>query len=112
MNFKGFFKKISLQVKVVFGLLAGIAGFILFSFVRDKILAREKMHYELERVKSEMKIANLGKDSSEKLKRIEDLKNEETLIREKIKFIEEREAVSPKKVSTEELESFFSDRGL
>ena len=108
----GLWNKMSIKVKVVLGAIAGILSFLLFFFVRNQIRARDKMKYELSRVESELKVAHLEEDSADKIKKIEQLKSEEALIREKIEFLEEKEAEEGREVSIEELDAFFSNRGL
>jgi hypothetical protein len=107
-----FLKKISTKVKVIFGAIIGILGFFLLLVVRDKILAKEKMAYELSRVESELKITHLEENSVKKIKRLTNLRKEEALIREKILFLEEKEATEGREVSIEELDAFFNSRGL
>jgi hypothetical protein len=106
-----FFKKIGIKVKVIFGAITGFLGVVLFFFVRSKIQARDKLEFELERVKSEMEIARLDEKSEESLKKIEELHAEEGKIKDKIRFVEEKE-IKGEKVSIEELDRFFNERGF
>lgn len=106
------FKKLGTQVKIALGAIAAFFGFILFFFVRQQIRAKQKMEYELSRVESELKIAELEEDSKEKVEKIEALKKEEVLIREKIKYIEEKEVEEGREVSLEELDAWFEGRGF
>ena len=107
-----FLKKISLKVKVIFGVILGALGFVLFFFIREKMRAKDKLEYELSRVESELQIAHAEEDSEEKMKNVKELKGKETLIREKIKFLKEKEFEEGREVSLEELDAFFDNRGL
>jgi hypothetical protein len=80
-----FLKKIGLKVKVAFGAIVGLLGIVLFFFVRSKMRAKDHLEFELDRVKAEMEIAQLDKTSEESLKKIEELRVEESKIREKIR---------------------------
>jgi len=66
-----FFKKLGTKIKVIFGVLLGIFGFIAFFFVREKVRAKDQMAYDLERVESEIEIAHLRADSADKILEIE-----------------------------------------
>lgn len=107
-----FFKKIGLQVKIIFGAIAGFLGVLLFFFVRQKVRAKEHVQYELDRVKSEISITHLAEDSKEKEEKLEELKKEEVSIREKIEYIEKIEVEEKREVSIEELDAFFDKRGF
>jgi len=107
-----FLKKLGTKIKVIFGVLIGIIGFIVFLFIDKKVRAKDKLKYELSKVESEINIANLEKDSEEKEVRIENLKKEEALIREKISFIEKKEVEEGVELTTSELDDFFDNRGF
>lgn len=107
-----FLKNLSLRVKLIIGSIVGIISFVLYLFVRQKIRARDKMEYELNKVKSEINLTHLEKDSKEKKIKLQQLEKEEKLIREKIKFIEEKEVAEKRDVSLEELDAFFDKRGF
>lgn len=105
-------KKIGIEIKFIAGALIGLLGFVLFFFIREKIRARDKLQFELKRLESELKIAELERDSKEKEKKIEVLKGEESSIREKIKVLEDFEYEQDTEVSADELDKFFKDRGF
>lgn len=107
-----FFKKLSTTVKVIIASVMSIFGFILFFFVREKIRAKDKMKYELSRVEAELKITNLETDSQKKKEKVNQLKQEESLIREKIKYLENIEIKENREVSLEELDAFFDKKGF
>lgn len=107
-----FLNKISTQVKIFFGALIGIISFIGFLFIKQKIKLKDEMKYKLEKLKSDINLANLEADSEQKKQKIESLKKEEILIREKIKYIEEKEIVEKREVSLQELDDFFKKRGF
>lgn len=106
-----FLKSLSLKVKLFFATLASVLGTVLFFFVKSKIGAKEKMEFELEKVKKEIEIASLEEKEEEHVQNLNELKEKEVKIREKIKYIEEQEEVGHT-VSLEELDKFFDDRGL
>lgn len=106
------FKTIGAKIKLVLGVIAGIFGFFLFFFVRQQIRAKEKVQYDLEKVTSEIELAKLETDSKERKKKIESLKEQEYLIREKIDYIEKVETIEKREVSIEELDAFFDKRGF
>lgn len=105
-------KKLSLNIKIIFGVTAGILGFIFFSLFREKVRSKSQMKYELSRIKSELEIANLEEDSDDKLRKVNSLKQKEELIRQKIKDLEEKDTFEKREVTADELNDFFKDRGL
>lgn len=107
-----FWKKISTKVKLIIAAIASALGFGLFFFVREKIRAKDKMKYELSKVRSEIKLAHLEADSIEKKQKMNELRKEEILIREKIKYLEDIEIKENREVSIEELDAFFDKRGF
>ena len=107
-----FWKKISTKIKLIIAAIVSALGFVLFFFVREKIRAKDKMKYELAKVESELKIIHLESDSQEKKEKINKLKQEESLIREKIKYLENIEVKENREVSIEELDAFFDKRGF
>ncbi len=106
-----FFKKIWENIKWVAAGIAGIAGIVLFFFVRSKMRAKDHLEYELSRVRNEMEIAQLAEKTEESNRIIEELEKEETVLREKIRLVEERE-IKGEEIPLEELDKFFEDRGL
>jgi len=107
-----FFNKMSMKVKAIAASILGILSFVLYFFIRSKISAKDKMDYELSRVSSEIEIANLSEDSEEKLLMVSNLKEEESLIREKIKFLEDKKREERIDLSVKDLENFFKERDL
>ena len=105
-------KKIGLKIKVIAIGIVSIISFILFFVVRGKLRKNSDLDYELEKVKKEMELTRLEDETSENLSKMKELKKKELLIRDKIKFIEERKAQSGEDVSEEELENFFKNRGV
>jgi len=105
-------KKMSLKIKLAIGAIASVISFFLFFFIKSKMRTKDKMDYELSRTKSELEIVHLEEDSEEKLAKVAELENKESVIREKIKFLEEKEAEEGPDVSMEELDAFFDKRGL
>ena len=106
-----FLKKIGLKIQLAFGAIVGIIGIVLFFFIKEKIKAKDHLEFELEKVKTEMEIARLDEKSEESIKKIEELTKEESKIRDKIRFIEEKE-IKGEEVSIEELDKFFDKRGF
>jgi hypothetical protein len=106
-----FLKNIGFKIKLFFGAIVGFLGILLFFIIRGKIKAKEHLEFELERIKTEIEVTKLEEESEESLKKIETLAAEESKIREKIRFIEERE-IKGEEVSLEELDKFFDDRGF
>jgi len=107
-----FLKKIGTKIKVAFGVVIGLLGFVVFFFIREKIRARDKMNYELTKLESELKIAELEVDSEEKITKITELKEKESVIREKIKVLKEMEIDRGRDISLKELDAFFDSRGF
>lgn len=105
-------EKINLTAKAIIGIIASIAAFFLFFFIRSKVSAKKEMAYRLEKVKSEIKIAELEAESDSKKEKLEELKKEEEQIRLKIKYIEEKESSENRDVTLEELDDFFDSRGF
>lgn len=104
------FKKLSAKVKVALGAIATIFGFILVVFVRQKINARGKLKFELEKVQRETEMLYLEEDYEEKERKLSSLRKKEADLRQKIKEVEERE-YKGEEVSPEEIDSFFRERG-
>jgi hypothetical protein len=106
-----FLKKIGLKVKVALAAIVGVLGVIFYFVIRGKMRAKDQLSYELSRIKNEIEIAHLEKDTEENLKKIDELKKAENKIRKKIKLVEERET-EVGDASLEELDDFFKNRGL
>lgn len=106
------FEKLSAKAKMIIGGIASIFGFILFFFIRTKIRAKEQMKYDLSKVESEIKITHLENESEEKKEKLIQLQQQENLIREKIKYLEEVKIKENRDVSIEELDAFFDQRGF
>lgn len=106
------FKKLGVKVKIAFGVILGILGFVFFFFIREKMRAREKLNYELDRLRHQIKITELGKNASAKESTLNDLRREEALLREKLKLLDEIEDQEQREVSIEELDAFFDERGF
>lgn len=106
-----FLKKIGIKVKLFFLFILGIISFILYLNISGKLKAKDKVKHDLAVLESEIKLAELEKDSEEKTVKIEMLKKDEIIVKEKIKVLEEME-FEGKEVSLEELDDFFDSRGL
>lgn len=106
-----FLKKISLKIKIAFGIILGVVSFILYALVRSKMKAKDKLDYELAKLKSEMEIAKLEEETEDNLIKLEELKQKEDTIRKKIAILEQEE-FEGREVSVEELDQFFKDRGF
>jgi hypothetical protein len=104
-------KKVSLKFKIAIGVLFGILSLILLAIVGGQMKAKDKLEYELAKLKSEMEIAKLEEETEENLAKIKDLEKQEMTVREKIAALEEEE-IQGREVSLEELDQFFKDRGL
>lgn len=105
------FKKLGLNFKIALGVIASIAIFALYLFIQGKISARQKLKYELEKVKREQKLVELEKDQSLKEDKVRRLEEKELAIRDKIREVENRE-FQGEEVPVSELDDFFKDRGL
>jgi len=105
------FKKLNAKVKIALGVIASVFGFILMVFVRQKLNARSKLQFELEKVKRETEMIHLEEDFEEKERKLSSLRQKEKDLRKKIKEVEERE-YKGEEVSTEEIDEFFKKRGL
>lgn len=107
-----FFKKLGLKAKAILIAILGVLGFILFFVIRGKIRSKEHLNYELSRLRNEIEVAHLEEKTEENLEKLEELKKQEAVIREKIKFIEEKEAEGIEDVSLEALDEFFGNLDL
>lgn len=106
-----YLKKIGIKVKLFILFLFSIISFLIYLSISGKMKAKDKVKHDLAVMEAEIKLAELEKDSVEKVKKIEKLKESEAVIKEKIKVLEEME-FSGKEVSLEELDNFFDKRGL
>ena len=105
-----FFKSVSLKLKLIFGTIIGVFGFIAVFLLRKNINNRQILELELKKVREEVEIEKAQEEidrNDEKIllleKKIERIKNE-------IKELEEFE--SEDNTSEEELDDFFDDRGF
>jgi uncharacterized membrane protein YgaE (UPF0421/DUF939 family) len=109
---KKILSKISNKVKALIGIIIGVLGVFTFVFIKNKIQIKEKMNYDLSKVKTELEMLNLEKDSSEKKRKLESLKSEEETIKKKIAYIEKIKIEEKRDVTMEELDEFFDSRGF
>ncbi len=105
-----FFKSISLKVKLIVGALIGVFGFISVFLLKRNMNSRQILELELKKLREEIEIERAKEEiekNNEKLKTLEDRAEE-------IKSnIEELDNFEPRdKVSKEELDKFFDDRGF
>ncbi len=107
-----FLKNIGLKIKIAIGAVIAVLGIILFFFVRQKIRAKEQMEFQLSEVNSQIELAKLEQDALIKEEKLKTLKEQETLIREKIEYLEKVETTENREVSMEELDAFFDKRGF
>lgn len=105
------FKKLGLRAKLI---ITGIAGFLAFTFylvIQGKMNLKSSFKYELAKVKSDLEMKRLEKDSERNAAEIADLEAKEKQILEKIQFIEEKEGLG-EEVFLEDLDRFFDERGF
>jgi len=108
---KSFIKNIKTNISIALGLIAGLLGFFFLLLARNKMRSKDKINYELDRVRHEMYSVMLERNVDHKKEKIKSLAQEEELIREKIEYIEKKESEGYHDISMEELEDFFNKRG-
>ncbi len=107
---KDFFKKLGIKTKIIFGVLVGIASLLLYGFLKKKQDPKDFIEYKINKVKSEMELAQLEKDGQIKIEKIESLKKDESELRKKLS---ELEKLTPEeRLSLEDLDEFFDKRGF
>jgi uncharacterized protein YdeI (YjbR/CyaY-like superfamily) len=106
----GFFKSISLKVKLIVGFIFGLFSFVLLFFVNKKINAKKILELELEKLESEIKIKLTDENIKENKEEILSLEKKAEKIKEEISAIESGE--KSELVSPEELDNFFDKRGF
>jgi hypothetical protein len=105
-----FLKAISLKTKLILGIIVSVFGFIALNMFRKKWNDKEILEFELEKVRAEIEIEVAQKDISENNHKLEAL---QVRADEIVKEIVEMEAPNPeRKVSKEELDDFFDERGF
>ena len=119
---KSFFSNISLKAKLIIGALVGVFSFIALHMFRKNWNDKEILKLELEKVRAEIEIESAQKEidiNNEKLTSLEqragEIKKEiEKIEKEEAKRKEEADKNSDpnRKVSDEELDKFFDDRGF
>ena len=114
---KDFFSSISLKVKLFFGAVAGIVGFIAINSFRKKLNDKKILELELERVRAEIDIEKAQEDidiNNEKINHLNE--RAEQIVAEIAELDEKKEEQAEKrknkKVSNEELDDFFDKRGF
>lgn len=108
---KNFLKKINIKLKLFLIFLGSILSVIFYLYFRNNLRLKQQFKYQLSKLKKEMELTELEKDSEEKILKIKDLKIQRKEIEDKIKIIEEKE-ISGKDISVEELENFFNERNF
>jgi cell division protein FtsB len=85
-----FFKKLSIQVKLVLGFLSFLFGLIVFYVIRGKVRAKDQLKYDLAKTQSEIETAKLQQESEDKKQQLVDLKKKQALIEKKIEYISQQ----------------------
>lgn len=106
-----FLKKISNKAKIILSVVMSIITFIFFLLFKNKLNAKNKLNYELEKVKIQTNLTNLKDIENKKEAEISLLKNKEIEIRNKIEELDNRKLIG-EEVSVEEIDEFFRSRGL
>jgi|TARA_Y100000287_G_scaffold116222_1_gene93335 uncharacterized membrane-anchored protein YhcB (DUF1043 family) len=114
---KDFFNSISLKVKLFFGAVVGIAGFIAINSFRKKLNDKKILELELERVRAEIDIEKAQEDIDINNEKINHLNQKAEQIVAEIAELEEKreeqaEMRKEEKISNEELDDFFDKRGF
>jgi tetrahydromethanopterin S-methyltransferase subunit G len=105
-----FFKGIGLKIKLIFGALIGIFGFISIFLLSKKINARQILELELKKIRGEIEVEKAQEEIDRNDEKLLGLEGRIKEIKEEIKELEEIE--SRDNVSNEELDEFFDDRGF
>lgn len=105
-----FWKKIDQSIKVIFGIILGILGFVFFAIFGKKPGVKDLLEQEKVRIAKEIEIAQAENEKEENKEKLEVLKKEEEAVREKIKLIESGKVSET--ASIEELDDFFDSRGF
>lgn len=106
----GFFKGVGLKVKLIFGAIVGIFGFISIFLLRKKINSRAILELELKKAREEFEIEKAQEEIDRNDGKILLLEERIKDLKEEIEKLDEFEA--RKEVSEEELDEFFDERGF
>ena len=104
-----FFSKLKLKIKLILGAIVGIFGMILFFKLRSNRNFSKILEYELKKVRSEIEIETAKGEVVANNKKLSELEEKESAIREKIL---ELQATGDREVTPEELDKFFDERGF
>ena len=110
VSIKEFFSNLTIKVKVVVGALLSFIGLISVFLFAKKINQRKILELELKKVRKKIEIENTQKEIDKNSQEISSLKEEEKVILEQIKKLDEIEPRDD--VSKEELDDFFDKRGF
>jgi len=105
-----FFESISLKLKLIFGTIVGVFGFIAVFLLRKNINNREILELELKKVREEVEIEKAQEEIDRNDDKILLLEKKIEKIKKEIKELEELESTND--VSEKELDDFFDDRGF
>lgn len=107
---KEFFSGLTVKVKLILGTLFSLIGVVSVFIFAKKINQRKILELELKKVRKKIEIENTQKEIDKNSQEISSLKEEERVILEQIKKLDE---IKPRdNVSKEELDDFFDKRGF
>ena len=107
---KDFFCSLGIKVKLFFGAIVGIFGFVAIFLFRKNINSRQILELELEKIKKEIEIEKLQSEININDEKLLMLEGKEAELKKQIKELNE---FKPReKVTEEELDEFFDDRGF
>jgi Tfp pilus assembly protein PilN len=106
-----FLKKIGLKIKIALGVVLGVVTLVLYFVVGGRLRAKDQLNYELSKLRNEIEINKLEEETIETKDKIKVLEDKESVLREKLSYLESEEAKG-NQVSLEELDDFFKNRGF
>jgi cell division protein FtsB len=107
---KKWFLKLSLKMKLFFGIIITILVVFLYFLIHGKVDVQKILKYELKKAEAQREIEYLNQVSEENTDKIKEIEKKRNGIKKKIEEIEAEE--SSKSVSLTEIDKFFKERGF